>query len=231
MWLTVREGAILVLPPGGSREDLISTSRLTDYINKHALDWYQHLCQHSKSGAKMIPNGSSYLITGCDKAKSWSAVAFPSEWRDAGERVEMTYEEGEFPRWLPFKWAREKGLGRDEGKNRNYCIFVRGIHISLSNRLWVRHLPVSPLGLKSYYNILSSSVMGLELGLRASESAFSVGQTRFCLVIRRSCTRPFSIHLLLTRFAQLVSFPSIYFDSSASARAGNSFISIYVPTF
>lgn len=155
-----REGAILVLPHGGSREDLLSTSRLNDYIKKHALDWYQYTCQHARSSARTIPNGSLYLITGCDKAKSWCAMAFPSKWKDAGDQIEMTYEGEEFPCWLPSKWAREQTLSLAEGKDRDFCVFARGIHISLSNRLWVRHLPYRPPDEASYYNILASPVLG-----------------------------------------------------------------------
>ncbi|KAF8902779.1 hypothetical protein CPB84DRAFT_1644851, partial [Gymnopilus junonius] len=72
MQSTAREGALLFFPEGGSREDLISTSRLTDYVKKHALNWYQYMCQHGRMSASTIPNGSLFLVTGCDKAKSWS---------------------------------------------------------------------------------------------------------------------------------------------------------------
>ncbi|KAF8902751.1 hypothetical protein CPB84DRAFT_1746489 [Gymnopilus junonius] len=71
MWSTACEGALLVLPHGGFHEDLASTSQLTKYVNRHALNWYQYMCQHSRSSVATVLNGSVFLISGCDRAKSW----------------------------------------------------------------------------------------------------------------------------------------------------------------
>ncbi|KAF8902780.1 hypothetical protein CPB84DRAFT_1846145 [Gymnopilus junonius] len=160
MWSTAREGALLVLPHGGSREDLKSTSRFTEYVSKHALEWYRYMCLHSRTSATTVPNGSLYLITGCDRAKAWSSLAFPSNWKNAGKRIEVTYEGEEFPCWAPSRWSREKSIGLVEGKGRHFCIFARGIRISISNRLWIRHLPYNPPEEASYYNILSTPIVG-----------------------------------------------------------------------
>ncbi|PPQ64801.1 hypothetical protein CVT26_002633 [Gymnopilus dilepis] len=162
-WSSAREGAVLVLPHGGSREDLKSTSRLSDYIEKYALEWYRYLSKHSDGSASMIPNGSVFLVTGCDKAQSFCSVSFPSDWKNAGRRIEMTYEREEYPSWFPTMLAEEKNVDLAEGAGRQFCVFARGIHISISNRLWARHLPypTDP----PYYNILSTPVLGLRATL------------------------------------------------------------------
>ncbi|KDR69292.1 hypothetical protein GALMADRAFT_160575 [Galerina marginata CBS 339.88] len=172
---TAREGALVVLPEGGSREDLKSTSRLTEHINKNAVKWYNHIFNHGLSEAITFPNASLYLITGCDKAKSWSAVSIPREPADSGKKIEMTYRVGDSSPWNDDALARAKSFNPEEEKDKNFCVFVRGIRISLSNRLWLRHLPCRPPDRAAYYNLLSSPIVGFPSKLvRLKERLFGV---------------------------------------------------------
>ncbi|KAJ3514680.1 hypothetical protein NLJ89_g2235 [Agrocybe chaxingu] len=76
-----REAAVMILPSGATREDLVDTFRLYEYVKSHATDWYQHRNLYSGLGTALPDppgmNGTLYLITGSDKAKSWANAALP----------------------------------------------------------------------------------------------------------------------------------------------------------
>lgn len=215
LWSTAREGAVLVLPHGGSREDLLSAPHLTDYINKHAVDWYNYMSHNSNTSAATVPNGSLYLITGCEKAMSWCALSFPAKWQDAGKRIDMTYEGEDYPRWRPSRWDNEKSMGLSEGKGRHFCVFGRGIRISLSNRLWLRHLSAPPSDESPYYNILSISVLGLRSMIprirgrfQRKSGALLPGREKVLLVLLPSCHLICIISVSIPSFACNIASPS-----------------------
>jgi hypothetical protein len=68
-----KEGAILILPEGGTREDMRSTDKVQDYVAKNAFSWYLHANSTAKAN---VPNGSLFLILGRDAAMSYDAVSF-----------------------------------------------------------------------------------------------------------------------------------------------------------
>jgi len=153
-----REGAILVLPDGASREDLVSTSNLTKYIEKHALDWHNFMFKQAPTSASMIPNGSLYLVTGCDKSRSWSTVAIPSGLGYAGDKIQMTFKKDW---WMSNDLARTNTLRKGEEGDKNFAVILRGIRISLSNRVWSTHLHYEPPDGAAYYQSLSTPILGL----------------------------------------------------------------------
>ncbi len=63
-----------MLPDGGNRYDTKHRSLFQQYATENALSWYiyanglDHL-------ARQAPNGSLYLVTGCDKTRSWGIAA------------------------------------------------------------------------------------------------------------------------------------------------------------
>lgn len=71
-----REGGILVLPHGASREDLIHTERIHEYAKRNAPYWYQDVNGY---GGIVHTNGSLFLVTGCDKTtgNDWTLASFP----------------------------------------------------------------------------------------------------------------------------------------------------------
>lgn len=129
-----------ILPHGASRENLTSTvrSRLADYIKEHAVDWYNLVTEHIPSKAGLMPNGSLYLVTGCDKAKTFGLCSIPRHSKDAGKHVEMRYRHGSSSRWED---RRPAAVRFPEDEDKNYTLFLRGIRISLSDCLWIKHLP------------------------------------------------------------------------------------------
>lgn len=54
-----RSGAILVLPAGASREELVGPSKIYPYVKKHAISWYQYYNGDSDGESTVrIPNGT-----------------------------------------------------------------------------------------------------------------------------------------------------------------------------
>ncbi|SJL09903.1 uncharacterized protein ARMOST_13284 [Armillaria ostoyae] len=74
------EAAILMLPDGGNRYDTVHRSLFKQYVAENALSWYIYVNSLDQL-AREAPNGSLYLVTGCDKARSWmtAAASRPSE--------------------------------------------------------------------------------------------------------------------------------------------------------
>ncbi|KAJ7141083.1 hypothetical protein C8R44DRAFT_560981, partial [Mycena epipterygia] len=60
-----KECAILVLPDGASRERLLPVQKFRAHVCRHAQQWYTF------TQDRLPPNGSLFVVTGCDKAASW----------------------------------------------------------------------------------------------------------------------------------------------------------------
>ena len=64
------EGAILLMPEGGSQENLCDKGTFMDQALKHGLAWYEY----ANVTCRQLPeNGSLYLVTRCDKTTSWGS--------------------------------------------------------------------------------------------------------------------------------------------------------------
>jgi len=153
-----REGALLVLPDGASREDLVSTARLTKYIGKHALNWYRYMYSNALTGASMVPNGTLYLITGCDKAQSYTNVAIPTTLVVSGDRHEAAFEDGE---WEINNVCDTMSYAKGQDGDRSFSVFIRGIRIALSDHLWSQNLSYEPPDGAAYYQLLTTPILGL----------------------------------------------------------------------
>ncbi|KAJ6472616.1 hypothetical protein C8R45DRAFT_789320, partial [Mycena sanguinolenta] len=66
------QGAVVALPHGAllKRLNVKAVHTVRDYARKHAQSWYRYM-----NGAE---NGSLYLITGWEKAKSWGMASYHS---------------------------------------------------------------------------------------------------------------------------------------------------------
>jgi hypothetical protein len=66
-------GALLSLPHGGHREDVIRTKAFEDYIREHVVSWFTW-AQDNKLGVDRMED--LILVTGCTLVTSWAAAAF-----------------------------------------------------------------------------------------------------------------------------------------------------------
>ncbi|KAH9482314.1 hypothetical protein JR316_0004412 [Psilocybe cubensis] len=126
------EVAVLVLPDGARREDL-ATSRVQEYLKKHAENWIQFFTEENVFRA--IPNGGIYVITGIDKAVSYSASTFPGRGYVGNRRISFEYEHkfrqlGRKTGIASYNWKTSE---RDTEER---CLFFRGIRIGLSHPEW-----------------------------------------------------------------------------------------------
>ncbi|KAJ7222908.1 hypothetical protein C8J57DRAFT_1391778 [Mycena rebaudengoi] len=122
-----KECAILVLPEGASRQRLLAIQTFRAHVQKHAQQWYTF------AQDRVPPQGSLFVVTGCDKAASWGIATVASrsgsistslkfsvagtvegsltpsyEWRDFGSATVRTSRNFELPR------------------TENQCIFIEG---------------------------------------------------------------------------------------------------------
>ena len=138
----------MVLPKGGSREDLVVTDALYDYISSQALEWFQSRHDYDKSSTiPPIPNGNLHLVTGVDKVPEWAVLSL---WRDqnAEGSIEVQYEYRESQPWTtPESDMHEvwnNYLSETENDGRLSTTFVRGLRIALSPPTWEEYLPTRP---------------------------------------------------------------------------------------
>ncbi|KAH9484563.1 hypothetical protein JR316_0004045 [Psilocybe cubensis] len=163
-----RESAILVLPDGASREDLISTSRMSEYVQQHALDWYIYL--NEEISRLPFPNGSLYIITGYDKATKWAV----------GTSGSKSYSRRNGPmtaRYKDHKWST-MGIGaKASSPNGGYgkcAVFIRGMHVAISVPKWTASILYhQPPAIIHYFNVLSVPVTGLRAKLQSALEARS----------------------------------------------------------
>jgi len=195
---SVREGGILVLPDGASREDFAPSPSLLKYIEDNALDWYPYVDKNLRGEAEAFPNGSLYLITGCDKARSLACVAIPRAVDTAGGQVELQYKQGnEGQSWSSNGRARLIRVDAESNPGASYGVFLRGIRIALSSYSWSRNMEYTEPDMKPYYNILSKTATGrLERVLRSVGSRLGLGPTP--IVNRRKVVRFASLFISLT---------------------------------
>ncbi|KAJ7222918.1 hypothetical protein C8J57DRAFT_1391811 [Mycena rebaudengoi] len=125
-----KECAILVLPEGASRQRLLATQTFRAHVQKNAQQWY------TLARDRVPPQGSLFVVTGCDKTASWGIATVASrsgcistslkfsvagmvegsakptyEWRDFGSATVRT--------------SRNYGFPRTE----NQCIFIEGFFV------------------------------------------------------------------------------------------------------
>ena len=143
-----REGAILFLPEGASREDLIALDRIHAYASEHATDWYQYFSRYTNKG---LPNGSVYIVTGTDKCKSWSMASFPLSF-EQHDGVSARLTDG---RWLGSNVHRKESRRRVEDiPYPNECIFLRGIRMCIGGLSWIEHFDEDDFELR-YQEVLA----------------------------------------------------------------------------
>lgn len=162
-----REGGILVLPHGASREDLIHTERIHEYAKRNAPYWYQDVNGY---GGIVHTNGSLFLVTGCDKTNDWALASFPY-YPGAKGRLDLQYnwQPDYISPWIDHGTARTSYYAPPTSRpipvepgTRHQCIFVRGMRISLSAKSWRETMPASESA-RLYYTFILRTPSSLEL--------------------------------------------------------------------
>lgn len=146
--VTAREGGILVLPEGASREDLLSTTHIRDYVKKHALNWYVYF-KELLNDMVVHPNGTLYVVTGVDKASTWANCVTNTRksrlnrlWKPATITYRGTKEDS-VHHWES-DWKNDERLVYQRSRQIEHvekcAVFVRGMRVAVNIRDWTEHL-------------------------------------------------------------------------------------------
>ncbi|KAF8553282.1 hypothetical protein OG21DRAFT_1510417 [Imleria badia] len=149
---TSTEGAILILPQGATRHDLLPKERFRMTAIEHAFDWYEIA---RKRHGESIGGCSLYLITGFYKARSWSLASFHNATgtqlntrrikvvpRDIGESKAGRYWECTFP------VDCRDGPGGNHNGSANQTVYISGFKIAVRDdvlRWWTQEPVVEPV--------------------------------------------------------------------------------------
>lgn len=158
-----REGAVLILPDGADREDLLDVEKLYPYVREHASDWYQFFNAYSDIPlGQPTVNGTLFVVTGSDRAKVWSLAQFPSSNSQPDRPTIFRFEQpaGQPPEWVEITWI-EKLHSTDTSSDGNPCaVFLRGFAFSLNDSSWAHGIATIPRDLIPFYHIPSVPVHG-----------------------------------------------------------------------
>jgi hypothetical protein len=125
------------------------------YLKEHAVDIYRYMNNYEYHRV-LVPNGSLYVITGCDKAKTYKLAFFPDHPWNAGKPTFLSYKDGD--------WDENDGFAAHSNDERpdiaQASVFLRGIRVALSERLWAAHLPMVPQDELPWSTILTTPILG-----------------------------------------------------------------------
>ncbi|KAJ6552802.1 hypothetical protein B0H19DRAFT_1154978 [Mycena capillaripes] len=131
------QGAVLALPHGAHLKKLDNLESVRSYAAKHAENWYKYV---NGARGRGLANGSLYLVTGWEKAKSWGMASFHS----AGDEFQLTFQP--IPNALQYRWSG-MSTGRNPAQTKSYdptpitgpldeTMFIHGLTISLGTGVW-----------------------------------------------------------------------------------------------
>ncbi|KAF8474364.1 hypothetical protein DFH94DRAFT_126318 [Russula ochroleuca] len=128
-------GALLSLPHGGHREDVIHAKAFEYYIRDHVVDWFTW-AQNNKLGVERMED--LILVTGCTLVTSWAAAAFDNYTKPVDATSISLHAQKFDCGGAQFLWSNVRGnveyhnsqfdLNNEkrEPLPRNQCVFIRG---------------------------------------------------------------------------------------------------------
>jgi hypothetical protein len=112
------------------------------YAAKHADSWYTYI---NGARGRGLENGDLYLVTGCEKARSWGIASYRTSREEFELRFKPTANAGTV--YEPYRWSGTRGR-RNPAKRKSYdppptddpplnqTTFIHGWSISLPTGLW-----------------------------------------------------------------------------------------------
>lgn len=151
-----REDGVLVLPYGASREDMITTDWLQDYIQRNAPHWYQMVNWYSFGS---YPNGSLVIVTRCDKTNDWANAAFLRKAKldynsqQMKKKFDTPWNFGIYVQEKCFQLLAARIIGCEipvDVSMKRQSMVIRTLGVSLSTKMWVRTMPLKAPPLYSF---------------------------------------------------------------------------------
>jgi hypothetical protein len=122
------ECALLYLPQGASREDLLNVKKLMSVAERQAPQWYDF-------ARKLGRNGPLFVVTGCDKTHIWGMMSFSGASRSAGLSAKISVA-GVIDGKISWDFTKNDYRSCDfrtgptpPSPVRNQCVFLRGIEL------------------------------------------------------------------------------------------------------
>jgi len=141
--VTEERAAMLVLPHGADRYEAKTYQIYVEHAIQHGEAWYRFVNQIQRRGAR---NDSLYLVTGCDKGRSWGLAA-GSQLQE--HTVGFKFTGGSLAQGtvgFHASWTTADGLESrkyprsimDTTARVNQCVFARGIVIGINENILKR---------------------------------------------------------------------------------------------
>ncbi|SJL08973.1 uncharacterized protein ARMOST_12349 [Armillaria ostoyae] len=131
-------GVVLVLPDGADRYDSENPGLLGEYAAANAHSWYQHL----NGQGREIYNGTLYLVTGCDKSRSWATQCYVQTSTPSKFTLSGVFRPREELLRTSTGTGRSHKRDMTPGAMANQTIFLRGYSISVRTRPALRVLGI-----------------------------------------------------------------------------------------
>lgn len=162
-----REGAVLILPNGTTREELVDSSRIYEYIKDHGTSWYQRLNGNSNDYVESpVPNGTLWVVTGVDRTDSYRMATFPSGQsfaKTTNQRTQFSYNETS----PNSPWKDDNALRLMHYTSGNFsdgtlgAVLLNVLAVAISPAEWRRNVAYVPPRSVANCPVLPSVVSGL----------------------------------------------------------------------
>ncbi|KAJ7482536.1 hypothetical protein FB451DRAFT_1393872 [Mycena latifolia] len=135
-------GAVLAIPFGSHLEKLENLQSMRHYAATNAESWYEYV---NGTRGRGIANGSLYVVTGCEKARSWGMAAFQDRATQGTFQLSfkptintITGVDRYQYRWTATGPARTKDSGvlPSADDPLDQTLFIHGLSISLGKGIW-----------------------------------------------------------------------------------------------
>ncbi|KDQ58911.1 hypothetical protein JAAARDRAFT_646943 [Jaapia argillacea MUCL 33604] len=175
------EGAMLVLPEGGHRQDHQNVAIFFDQALQHGVAWYKYA---KETRGRRIPNDNAlYLITGWDKAKSWALGAYSGTSAGGSFSAKFTATQvasGDISN--TYFWEKSGPSTMRVGPRHRFAegyhgrenqgAFIRGLKIAMKSRFLLRrYVEVSTI--QAAREIVRRPISGSSSALKSSATSHS----------------------------------------------------------
>ncbi|KAF7965025.1 hypothetical protein HWV62_1023, partial [Athelia sp. TMB] len=140
------EAAVLNMPDGASSVDYRGLKELRTYAIRNGESWYEFI--NDTIGLE-APNGSLYLVTGCDKSTTWGIAAVSNGSSSNTIALRFTAAQSvqasasytcSWETHCPAFVRTGPDLCEDESLPQNQCLFVRGLKIRVRENAVARQV-------------------------------------------------------------------------------------------
>ena len=141
------QGAMLALPKGADREELLNQEKFTCLALANAAEWYKY-CNGERGW--LVANGSLHLIVGTDKTSSWALAACSSDSGEASIPIKLTISRADKGQAsFAYTWKDRSSVECRASDHtvrlRNQCVFIRSRQITVRNRPTIVNTALSVL--------------------------------------------------------------------------------------